>query len=191
MEHVQAVADDGLRYSTSVGALAFWRTVVQDRSNFLQGILDLLEQNGIRYCAVGGVAVNAYVEPVVTLDLDLVVAVDDVERVRSLAAERYQTEEFPHSIIVRDPDSGLQVQFQRDPGMAAYIERAAVKEVLGVAIPVAAPEDLVAAKVRAASDPARRPSKRQKDLADIARLLEAFPALIDQVPADIQERLVR
>jgi hypothetical protein len=75
--------------------------------------------------------------------------------------------------------------------MVAYIERAAVKEVLGVAIPVAAPEDLVAAKVRAVSDSARRPSKRQKDLADIARLLEAFPALIDQVPADIQERLVR
>jgi hypothetical protein len=174
-----------------VGALAFWRTVVQDRSNFLQGILDLLEQNGIRYCAVGGVAVNAYVEPVVTLDLDLVVAVDDVERVRGLAAERYQTEELPHSISMRDPDSGLQVQFQLDPRIVAYIERAAVKEVLGVAIPVAAPEDLVAAKVRAVSDSARRPSKRQKDLADIARLLEAFPALIDQVPADIQERLVR
>jgi hypothetical protein len=39
-------------------------------------------------------------------------------------------------------------------------------------------------------DPSRRPSKRQKDLADIARLLEAFPALRQQVPAEVLTRLV-
>jgi hypothetical protein len=45
-------------------------------------------------------------------------------------------------------------------------------------------------KIWAAQDLSRRPSKRQKDLADIARLLEAYPELRDQVPKEILERLL-
>jgi hypothetical protein len=43
--------------------------------------------------------------------------------------------------------------------------------------------------VRAASDPSRRASKRQKDLADIARLLEARADLRDRVPQEILGKL--
>jgi hypothetical protein len=43
--------------------------------------------------------------------------------------------------------------------------------------------------VWAAQDPTRRPSKRQKDLADISRLLEAHPELRARVPADVLARL--
>jgi hypothetical protein len=164
---------------------------VQDRSDFLGGVLRLLEENGIRYCAIGGVAVNAYAEPVVTLDLDLVVAVADVGRVRELVSRDYHVEEFEHSINVRDAGSKLQVQFQLDPEMTGYLERAKVRDVLDIAMPVAAPADLIAAKVRAVSDPERRASKRQKDLADISRLLEVFPDLAEHVPSEIRERLVR
>ena len=39
-------------------------------------------------------------------------------------------------------------------------------------------------------DETRRPSKRQKDLADIARLLESFSPLRDQVPAQVLARLL-
>ena len=39
-------------------------------------------------------------------------------------------------------------------------------------------------------DSHRQASKRQKDLADIARLLEKFPDLRDQVPASVLKRLV-
>ena len=45
-------------------------------------------------------------------------------------------------------------------------------------------------KIWAALDNARRPSKRQKDLADIARLLEVRPDLRRQTPAEILARLV-
>jgi hypothetical protein len=38
-------------------------------------------------------------------------------------------------------------------------------------------------------DDTRRPSERQKDLADIARLLEAFPELRERVPQDVLSRL--
>jgi Nucleotidyl transferase AbiEii toxin, Type IV TA system len=57
-------------------------------------------------------------------------------------------------------------------------------------LPVARVEDLLDGKVWAAMDPRRRPSKRQKDLADIARLLEAFPALRERVPGEVLARLI-
>jgi len=56
---------------------------------------------------------------------------------------------------------------------------------------VAAIEDILQGKIWAAQDETRRGSKRQKDLADIARLLEADPALRDRVPPDIAQRLIR
>ena len=57
-------------------------------------------------------------------------------------------------------------------------------------LPVAQPEDVLQGKVWAALDPTQRPSKRQKDLADIARLLEAYPALREQVPPELLARLI-
>jgi hypothetical protein len=45
-------------------------------------------------------------------------------------------------------------------------------------------------KVWAAQDSTRRASKRQKDLADIARLVEAFPHLRERVPADVLAKLL-
>ena len=51
-------------------------------------------------------------------------------------------------------------------------------------------EDLLRGKIWAAQDPTRRGSKRQKDLTDLARLLEAYPHLRDQVPPEILSRLI-
>jgi hypothetical protein len=45
-------------------------------------------------------------------------------------------------------------------------------------------------KVWAASDESQRASKRQKDLADVGRLVEAFPDLRSRVPDEIQRRLL-
>jgi hypothetical protein len=55
---------------------------------------------------------------------------------------------------------------------------------------VARLEDVLHGKIWAVTDASRRPSKRQKDLADIARLLEAYPELRSQVPADVAAKLV-
>jgi len=62
--------------------------------------------------------------------------------------------------------------------------------VLGLVLPVASLEDVLTGKVWAAQDPGRRGSKRQKDLADIARLLEAYPELRSSVPEEILARLL-
>jgi hypothetical protein len=64
------------------------------------------------------------------------------------------------------------------------------REILGVTVPVARLEDVPQSKIWAALDQARRASKRQKDLADIVRLLEVPPDLRARVPAEILTRLV-
>lgn len=54
---------------------------------------------------------------------------------------------------------------------------------------VAAVEDVLQGKLWAYQDESRRGSKRQKDLADIARLVEARPELADRLPEPVRERL--
>lgn len=171
-------------------ALRFWKTVVADRSDFLTGLIGLLARHRIRYCIVGGQGVNAYVEPVVSLDLDLVIAVDQLTDAERLLRSQFTVERFPHSLNVSQPGSDLRAQVQTDPRYEPFVERAAIREVLGVQLPVASLDDVLQGKIWAALDPERRRSKRQKDLADIARIVEAYPALRSRVPGEILSRLV-
>jgi hypothetical protein len=173
-----------------VQAQVFWKAVVEDRADFLDRLIARLEAHGIRYCLVGGQAVNAYVEPVVSLDLDVAVATEQLELVERLLQQEFVVERFPHSLNVSAPGSALRVQIRTDPRYGPFVARATPRLVLGIQLPVARLEDLLDGKVWAAMDPGRRPSKRQKDLADIARLLEAYPALRERVPAEILARLV-
>jgi hypothetical protein len=171
-------------------ALAYWKAVTTDQVGFLDEIVALLSQSGVRYCVIGGQAVNAYVEPVVSLDLDLAVATEDLDATESLLRQRYKVVRFPHSMNVSHVGSDLRVQLQTDPRYAPFVERATVRDVLGLRLPVAAMEDVIQGKVWAVQDPERRASKRQKDLADIARLLEARPGLRDLVARDVLARLI-
>lgn len=50
-------------------------------------------------------------------------------------------------------------------------------------------KDVLQGKIWAYSDKQRRMSKRQKDLADILRLIETFPDLMVQLPDTISEKL--
>ncbi len=168
----------------------YWKAVTVDRSDFLDQFLALLRESGARYCIVGGQAVNAYVDPVVSLDLDLVVALDDRKLLEPILERQFRIEQFPHSTNLSMPGSDLRVQIQTDPRYESFIDRAATRDVLGIPLNVATPEDVLQGKVWAASDESRRGSKRQKDLADIARLLEAYPDLRSLVPDDLTRRLL-
>ena len=167
----------------------FWRAVTVDESGFLDRLLDLLESERIHYCVIGGQGVNAYVEPLVSLDLDLVIAADDLERLMPRLGYDFDVERFAHSLNLSARDSELRVQFQLDPRYAEFVPRAESRMVLGRELPVAHVEDLLAGKVWAVTDPTRRPSKRQKDLADIARLLEQYPALEPRIPDAVRAKL--
>lgn len=170
--------------------LTFWKTIVMDHVNLLERLMTLLNEHGIRYCVIGGQSVNAYVDPLVSLDLDIVVASDQLEYVASLLPDVFSVQQFEHSLNVSLPGSDLRIQIQTDPRYAAFIERASYREVLGFRMPVASLEDVLRGKVWAIQDPTRRASKRQKDLADIARLLESYPELRSQVPKEILDRLL-
>lgn len=164
--------------------------MVEDRVDFLDRLIALLADHGIRYCVVDGQAVNAYAEPVVSLDLDVAVAADQLGPVEALLRHAFSVERFPHSLNVSVPGSALRVQVQTDPRYPAFVDRAEVRDVLGLRLPVAGLEDVLQGKVWAVTDETRRPSKRQKDLADIARLLEVHPELRGRVPADVLAKLV-
>ena len=171
-------------------ALDFWKTVVDDGVDFLDRLIAWLDGQRIRYCVVGGQAVNAYVDPLVSLDLDLAVALEQLPGIEAGLREAFTVERFPHSLNVAARGSGLRVQFQTDPRYAAFVARATPREVLGALLPVAAVDDVLQGKLWAVQDTGHRPSKRQKDLADIARLLEAYPALRERVPSAVLARLL-
>lgn len=95
------------------------------------GFRTLLRESGIRFCVIGGQAVNAYVEPLVSLDLDLAVAVTQIDQVRKLAKDRFRAEEFPTSLNISAPGSNLRVQIQTDPRYGDFVERASMRDVLG------------------------------------------------------------
>jgi hypothetical protein len=166
-------------------ALQFWKAVTMDRSDFLDRLLAALEAARIDFCVIGGTAVNAYAAPVVTLDLDIAVALADVEKAEERLAREFKVHRFAHSVNVSAAGSDLSVQIQTDPRYAAFVERARRAEVLGLELPVAAVEDVLQGKIWAAQDPERRRSKQLKDLSDIARLVETYPALRERVPAGL------
>lgn len=171
--------------------LTFWKTVTMDESGFLEQIIAALEDKQIRYCVIGGQGVNAYVDPLVSLNLDVVIAAGQLEQVEALLEEgRFQVKRFPHSLNVALPGSSLRLQIQTDPRYATFPQRARPRQVLGLTLPVAAAPDSLQGKVWVFQDPTRRGSKRQKDLADIARLLERYPDLRAEVPEDVLSRLV-
>ena len=88
------------------------------------------------------------------------------------------------------PGSNLRVQIQTDPRYSDFVKHATTRDILGINLPVAGLENVLQGKIWAATDPERRSSKRQKDLADIARLIENYPELQDKVPAEILARII-
>jgi hypothetical protein len=77
----------------------FINSVAKRKTDIIQPLLDILAETGSRYCLIWGLAVNAYVEPVVSLDLDIVVTVQDVEATAKEARNRgFAVEQIKHSV---------------------------------------------------------------------------------------------
>jgi len=138
---------------------------------------------------IGGVGVNAFAYPVVTEDLDVVVAAEHIHTLEPLLARRFNVRRFAHRINVSMPASKLQIQIQTDRRYLDFLDRAEVRDVTDFRLPVARLDDLLQGKMWAALDRSRRPSKQLKDLSDIARILEVAPALRTNVPAEILSKI--
>ena len=167
----------------------FLNAVANGKTDVLQVFLDTVSELGSDYCVIGGLAVNAYAEPVVSLDLDIIVTSTDVDTLCKGLAKHFKIERFAHSVNLSSSESDLRIQLQTDARYQEFIRNATVRNVLGYDMKVAAVEDVLRGKVWAYSDEQRRMSKRQKDLADIMRLVEAYPELADKVPSLIRDKL--
>lgn len=168
----------------------FFDAVANGRVDMVELLLDLLRNAEAAYAVLGGLAVNAYAEPVVSLDLDLVVVADRIDAVVATAEGRgMKVERFPHSVNLSMTGSDLRVQLQTDPRYQEFVKRAELREVLGYHMQVAALDDVVRGKLWAYSDSTRRRSKRQKDLADLMRLAESNPEVRTMLPAEIVAEL--
>jgi len=126
------------------------------------------------WCLIGGLAVNCYVEPVYTLDADLVVSTAVTRTINATA-----------------PMSQLRIQFTTDPRYQEFPARSESATVLGVPVHIASLDDVTQGKLWAYSDPNRRLSKRKKDELDLIRLAEAYPRLKSLYPAELQQMIDR
>ncbi len=165
----------------------FMNNLANGEVDILQQFIDLITELKIDYCVVGGLAVNAYAEPVVSLDLDIVVAVKEIDRLCKAAGKMFNIKEYPHSLNLSSSKSDLRIQIQTDPRYQDFIKKAEIKNVMGYKVRVACLEHVLKGKIRAYSDETKRKSKRQKDLADIFRMVEAYPDLKELLPESISQ----
>ncbi len=153
-------------------------------------LVTVLEKADLSWCVIGGVAVNHWAEnPMVTQDVDLVVAIDSVERAVSLLEQAgFSSERFPWSVNFK-ARSAVSIQISTEDFYREFPSRAVAADVHGMLMRVASLEDTLNGKIKAWSEPRRRQSKRIKDLADIARLIESHPSLWERLPEILREQI--
>src|SRR5436309_2214854 len=101
---------------------------------------EALRASGRPFCLIGGLAVNHYVEPVVTLDADFAVASAEGV-IEALSSHGFEVERHSHSINARFPGSHLRIQITVNSRYADFPARAVGAELFGVRLPVASLED--------------------------------------------------
>ena len=153
-------------------------------------LVETLEQREIPWCMIGGLAVNHWAEePMATADVDLVIAAGRVaEAVEALKKAGFKAKRFAWSVNLKGR-SKVSVQISTEKFYRDFPQRAVPADIHGILMRVASLEDTLQGKIAAWRDRERRPSKRQKDLTDILRLIEAHPRLKKSLPADVVKHL--
>ena len=151
-------------------------------------LVDCLERADIAWCAIGGVAVNHWAaEPVITQDVDLVVATESVEQAVKLLEEAgFKSERFEWSINFQG-HSKISVQMSTESFYYNFPNKSVPADIHGILMRVACLEDTLRGKIKAWKDTERRQSKKIKDLGDIARLVESHPHLWEILEPELKE----
>jgi hypothetical protein len=156
----------------------FYNRVTECKKDIVGEFLEIVEKSKIPYCVIGGVGVNAYCEPIVTLDFDCVILKEKIGVLRKRLKEKgYRIKNHPHTWEVKNNCSKLRIQIQKDERYQRFIRKAKVKKVLGYKLKVASKEDILQGKVWAYKDEKRDILKREKDLLDIKRMIKKYPRL--------------
>src|SRR6266550_7586691 len=100
-----------------------FEAVTGSGSSDFAAIVAILNRRGA-YCLIGGLAVNCYVEPVYTLDADLVVIASGLSKLSAhLQEQGFKIEEYPHSLNATAPRSDLRIQFTTDERYQPFLDR--------------------------------------------------------------------
>ena len=81
-------------------AKEFQKLVTEDKSDFLDRFLGLLREKKIAYCIIGGLAVNAYCEPLITLDCDVVVVASRQTELEQALRGLCKMERYAHRLNI-------------------------------------------------------------------------------------------
>ena len=153
-------------------------------------VVAALKEHDIKWCLIGGLAVNCYATPVYTTDADFVVVSEILDLVlQKLNEKEFKISRFEFSVNAQKPGSDLIIQFTLDERYQPFVERAEIREVFDHNVPVAALPDLIQGKVWAWADSRRRLSKRAKDQADLIRIGESYPELLPLLPESLRQAL--
>ena len=163
-----------------------WQTA--GGTNDVMRLVDCLERADLRWCAIGGIAVNHWAaEPMVTQDVHFVVAAESIElAVKLLEEAGFTSERFQWSINFHG-HSKVSIQLSTEDFYRDFPSHSVPADVHGILMRVASLEYTLRGKIKAWRDAARRQSKKLKDIGDIARLVESHPQLWDLLDADLKE----
>ena len=170
-------------------ATEIYDSVTNGGANDFAEVVAVLNRNK-PWCLIGGLAINCFVEPVYTVDVDIVVVAANLEQIRcELETAGFRVKQFEHSTNAQRPGSKLNVQITTDSRYQDFLGNTTECEVLGVTVPVADLKNIVRGKVWAWQDATRRLSKRKKDELDLIRIAELHPELRELIPAEIVKQL--
>jgi len=170
-------------------AAEVYESVTNGGASLFAQVVSMLDEHG-PWCLIGGLAVNHYVEPVYTVDADVVIVAENLDAIQgALVAAGFDVNVFPHSVNARKRESSLSLQFRIADRYQAFLQRAQLGSVLGCTVPIAALPDLILGKIWAWSDPTRRLSKHKKDELDLIRIGEKYPEIRDLLPDEVAKQI--
>src|SRR5437867_13172780 len=106
---------------THMTAAEIYESVTNGGASEFAEIVAVVNRNK-PWCLIGGLAVNCYVEPVYTVDVELVVIATRLKQIeRDLEAAGFGVARFEHSMNARRPGSKLNVQFTTDSRYQDYL----------------------------------------------------------------------
>ena len=116
-----------------------------------------LKADAVPFALAGSYALWVHGDPESTHDVDLVVAEDSVEpAARSLANDGFDIERPPEDWLFKAHLGGAMVdvlhRLNGIPVDAGFLDRAEMREVLGLRIPVLQPTDVISTKLRALTE---------------------------------------
>ena len=91
----------------------FYNRVTNSKEDLIDAFIQLLHEEQIDYCVIGGLAINAYCEPMVTLDLDCVVVIEHIEKLRKrLKGKGFKVRTHPFTWAITHKASDVRIQLR-------------------------------------------------------------------------------